>query len=92
MWTISFLLERDMAMPMASADASGGTGEGGSLARFKIVGEHLYAVDSHNINIFDIEDLDAPQTLPSIFAGFDIETIFNRGASLLGEYARHVYI
>lgn len=60
----------------AVTDAS--VGQGGSLARFKIVGDYLYAVDSHTINVFDIQDLEDPQDLEDVYAGFDIETIFNR--------------
>lgn len=60
----------------------GGTGQGGSMARFKIVDEFLYAVDSHNINIFNISDLANPRVLNDVFAGFDIETIFNQGDRL----------
>jgi len=41
------------------------------LPRFKIVDDCLHAVDSHQMNIFGIEDLD------DVFA-LDIETIFNR--------------
>ncbi len=52
------------------------------MARFKIVDDYLYAVDSHSINIFNIDQLENPQQLSSIFAGFDIETIFNRGNHL----------
>ncbi|OQD42604.1 hypothetical protein BUL40_10145 [Croceivirga radicis] len=64
----------------AIANQSGGnTGQGGSLARFKIVDEYLYAVDSHNINVFNISNLNAPEKLNPIYAGFDIETIFNKG-------------
>lgn len=65
----------DMAL---ANSADGGTGQGGSLARFKIVDDYLYAVDSHNINVFDISDLENPQNLEDVYAGFDIETIFNR--------------
>ncbi len=64
----------------ALADASATnstTGQGGSMARFKIVADYLYAVDRHNINIFDIADLENPKDLEDVFAGFDIETIFN---------------
>ncbi len=61
---------------MAAAES---TGQGGSLARFKIVNNYLYAVDSHNINIFDISNLDNPTELQDVHAGFDIETIFNKG-------------
>src|SRR5690606_15073202 len=59
---------------MAVAESTnGGTGQGGSLARFKIVEDYLYAVDSHNINVFNISDLDNPQALEDVYAGFDIE-------------------
>lgn len=68
------------ALAEAANDAS--VGQGGSLARFKIVGDFLYAVDSHNINVFNIEDLENPQDLDDVYAGFDIETIFNRGEHL----------
>jgi hypothetical protein len=62
-------------MALASSES---TGQGGSLARFKIVNDYLYAVDSHSINIFDINNLEAPRELQKVHAGFDIETIFNR--------------
>ncbi len=57
-------------------------GQGGSLARFKIVDDFLYAVDSHTLNVFDIQDLENPKDLEDVYAGFDIETIFNRGQYL----------
>ena len=62
-------------MALASTES---TGQGGSLARFKIVDDYLYAVDSHNINIFDITNLTSPRELQEVHAGFDIETIFNK--------------
>ncbi len=58
--------------------ADAGIGQGGSLARFKIVADYLYAVDNHSINVFDISDLASPRDLEDVFAGFDIETIFNQ--------------
>lgn len=57
-------------------------GQGGSLARFKIVKDYLYTVDSHNINVFNIENLNSPEKVESVHAGFDIETIFNLGDNL----------
>ena len=68
------------------------TGQGGSLARFKIVGDHLYAVDSHYINVFNITDLQNPVEGEDVFAGFDIETIFNRGEHLFLGSMRGMYI
>lgn len=76
----------------AEAANDAGTGQGGSLARFKIVGDFLYAVDSHNINVFDIADLENPQDLEDVYAGFDIETIFNRGEYLFLGSMRGMYI
>jgi len=77
---------------VAETFSDSATGEGGSLARFKIVGEYLYAVDSHNINVFGISDLANPQDLDDVFAGFDIETIFNRGNHLFLGSMRGMYI
>ncbi len=68
------------------------TGQGGSLARFKIVDDYLYAVDSHNINVFNIENLENPESLEDVYAGFDIETIFNRGDHLFLGSMRGMYI
>lgn len=81
----------DVAFDMAVAE-SGDTGQGGSLARFKIVGDFLYAVDSHNINVFEISDLQNPLDLEDVYAGFDIETIFNRGQHLFLGSMRGMYI
>ena len=72
--------EGDVILEAASSDAS--VGQGGSLARFKIVDNFLYAVDSHAINVFDISDLESPRDLEDVFAGFDIETIFSDGLHL----------
>ena len=71
-------------------DAS--SGQGGSLARFNITGEFLYAVDSHSINVFDISDLDNPRDLDDVYAGFDIETIFNKDQYLYLGSMRGMYI
>ena len=71
---------------------AGSVGQGGSLARFKIVDDYLYAVDSHTINIFNIEDLSNPKDLEDVYAGFDIETIFNKGNYLFLGSMRGMYI
>lgn len=80
-------------MDMAVAESiDSNTGQGGSLARFKIVEDYLYAVDSHNINIFNISDLNNPQVLDDVYAGFDIETIFYRDNYLFLGSMRGMYI
>ena len=80
----------DMVAFESAAESS--TGQGGSLARFKIVNDYLYAVDSHNINIFNISNLESPESTGNVFAGFDIETIFNRGNHLFLGSMRGMYI
>ena len=82
----------DFALAEVANDAGGNVGQGGSLARFKIVNDYLYAVDSHNINIFEISDLENPKNLDDVYAGFDIETIFNRGQHLFLGSMRGMYI
>src|SRR5688500_12067850 len=54
----------------------GGTGVGGSLARFTIAGNYLYTVDQTDLKVFDISDPANPVFRRSIPVGFEIETIF----------------
>lgn len=77
---------------MFAEAADNSVGQGGSLARFKIVADYLYAVDSHSINVFEISDLANPQDLEDIYAGFDIETIFNKDNHLFLGSRRGMYI
>ncbi len=69
------------------------SGQGGSLARFKIVSDYLYVVDYSNINVFNISDLDNPETLQDVNVGWDIETIFNQGNTLFigGQQGMYIY-
>jgi hypothetical protein len=83
---------------LANSDSGGGesqpsVGQGGSMARFKIVGDFLYVVDYSNINIFDISDVAAPKVLDDVHVAWDIETIFNQGAVLFigGRQGLYIY-
>jgi len=65
------------------ASADGGlsstvsSGVGGSMARFTISQGHLYAVDNHQLNVFDISNNpSAPAELNEVSIGWGIETIF----------------
>ena len=53
-----------------------GAGQGGSLARFAILGHHLYTVDQKNLRVFDISNAAQPVFVKSVPVGFEIETIF----------------
>ncbi|TVZ15533.1 LVIVD repeat-containing protein [Maribacter sp. MAR_2009_72] len=71
----------------------GTVGQGGSLARFKIIGNYLYVVDYSDLNIFDIADLEQPKVLEDVQVGWDIETIFNQGEILFlgGRQGMYIY-
>ena len=77
---------------IAEAANDSQVGQGGSLARFKIVNDYLYAVGSHTISVFAISDLENPRDLEDVYAGFDIETIFNQGDHLFLGSMRGMYI
>lgn len=68
----------DFAVISANDAGAESGGQGGSLARFNITGNHLYAVDNRNLNIFDITNLNSPVDLGDEQVGWEIETIFNQ--------------
>jgi hypothetical protein len=61
-----------------SAGVSGGsgTGTGGSMARFAIVDNFLYAVTNQDMKLFNIQNAVKPQLSNNIKLGWGIETIF----------------
>jgi hypothetical protein len=60
----------------ANAAADGATGKGGSLARFTITGNYLYAVDNHYLYAYSLSNPDRPELVYTSPMGFDIETIY----------------
>ncbi|MGX1931162.1 LVIVD repeat-containing protein [Flagellimonas sp. 2504JD4-2] len=85
-----FALEDASANTTAAPNAD--TGQGGSLARFRIVDDYLYAVEWSSINVFDISDLDSPEVLDEVYTSGGIETIFNQGDLLFLGGTRGMYI
>jgi len=73
----SLFLSCDSESASASNDVSGGDGQGGSLARFTLVGDFLYTVDDQALNIFDITDPAKPAKVGEKQVGFDIETLYS---------------
>ena len=51
-------------------------GVGGSMARFTIVNDYMYAVNSHNLLSISLVNAADPVLKEDIFAGFDIQTIY----------------
>jgi hypothetical protein len=86
--------ENTRAGSFFSTDASGSSqssGIGGSMARFAISGEYLYAVDDRNLITFDIQNSEPVHT-GSKNVGWAIETIFPYESSLFIGSAAAMYI
>lgn len=68
-----------------NGDMSGGSGKGGSMARFTISGDHLYTVDQQTLKLFDLSDAGHPKYLHGKDQRMDIgvETIFTLDTLLL---------
>lgn len=65
------------SMQNSMAESGGQQGVGGSMARFAILGEHLYTIDDYNMQVFNISQEENPQEEgEDINVGFMIETIF----------------
>lgn len=61
---------------MSGTSFQSATGQGGSMARFTVVGNYLYTVDKELLKVFDITNPAAPVFKRSTAVGFEIETIF----------------
>lgn len=61
---------------MSDTAASFLGGQGGSMARFAIVGNYLYTVDRENLKVFDITNPAEPVYKRDVPVGFGIETIY----------------
>lgn len=58
------------------SNSSGGIGVGGSLAKFTIVGNYLYVVETATLKTFDITNAANPILKNNVVVGSNIETIF----------------
>ncbi len=59
------------------AEISGnGFGIGGSMTRFGLYGDILYAVDDYKLNIFSLNDPSEPVLYSDFYAGWNIETMY----------------
>lgn len=60
----------------ANSNSDGSTGIGGSLARFTVANNHLYAVNKQSLKIFDVTSTENPVFVTDVNLGLGIETIF----------------
>jgi len=74
---ISMSCDKNAASSQADSNSAPNGGAGGSMARFTIVGNYLYMVDMHMLQVVDIANPTKPEVKGEVYAGFDIETIFS---------------
>ncbi len=84
-------MEVDFAANLMPAPVS--TGTGGSMARFTIQGDYLYAIDMSNLHVFDITNLTKPEAGAKVEIGWGIETIFPYKKNLFigSQTGLHIY-
>lgn len=78
----SIILSATLVMMLfASCDKSmftpNNTGTSGSVTRFAISGNYMYAIDMNLIKVYDITDAENPEFRNSVELGYEIETIFS---------------
>lgn len=74
-------------------NSDGGTGRGGSLARFTIAKDYLYVVDDQKLYTYSLANSAAPEIKSTQQIGSDIETIYSYGDYLFvgSQSAMYVY-
>lgn len=79
-YPVYYMLENTMNADMGASYSSGisgsGFGVGGSMARFGMLNNTLYAVGDYNLYIFNISNADLPVYVRDYYAGWSIETLF----------------
>jgi hypothetical protein len=78
-----FFAVREDAFTLSSAQSGTGnasvsvpTGTGGSMARFTIVNDRLYTVSTTHLDVFNISTPNDPQRGNTVYAGWNIETLY----------------
>jgi len=72
----SSLFDSNSLNPTVSPSGGSGAGVGGSMARFTIMGNYLYAIDNWTMDLFDLGQPDQPSLAGTVDIGWGIETIF----------------
>lgn len=60
----------------SSTSSTSGTGIGGSMARFTIMSDYLYAIEESGMELFDLSNPISPDNIGFVDIGWGIETIF----------------
>ncbi len=74
---VAFDLMSNSTAPLAAGAAqSGGVGVAGSMARFAVIGDYLYAINEWSMDVISLQSPTMPTHLNNINLGWGIETIF----------------
>jgi hypothetical protein len=76
----------------SSFEGASDSGTGGSMARFTVVGNHLFTVDQQSLNVFDVTWAENPEFRQRNNVGFGVETIFPLGDKLFLGTSTGMYI
>jgi hypothetical protein len=66
----------NLASKGSGAVGGGAFGVGGSMARFGLYYDYLYAVDRSELHIFDVRNTEDPKEIAKQSIGWDVETMF----------------
>jgi hypothetical protein len=75
-WRESFSFVADYNSAAAGGSGKSNTGTGGSLARFMVYDDFLYAVDNYSLRLFTISTPSNPSVVKEMYVGWNIETLF----------------
>ncbi|SFT86400.1 Uncharacterized conserved protein [Algoriphagus locisalis] len=88
-----WMMDASMSFSANYSAAAQSYGTGGSMARFTLSNEHLYAVDESTLRVFDVENPENPTFVKPIDLGWGIETIFPFQNKLFigSNFGMHIY-
>lgn len=76
---LGLLICSSCAQDSNAVPQNSGSGTGGSLARFTIVGDYLYTLSVSNLHVFNISNPAEPSEQETVNVGSGVETIFPFG-------------
>ena len=76
-YRLSFAMDEAMYSNASPAAGGGSTfGVGGSMARFGLYNDYLYAVDNSTLYMFDVKNPESPSDIGTQSVGWNVETMF----------------
>lgn len=72
----------ELVMDASPSESSGGQGINGSMSRFSLYKDYLYAVVNNTMNIFDLSSAEPVKAVDNLSIGWNVETIFSYGENM----------